>query len=470
MNSYRIACLLAISSALCATEFSTGLEFDDALLVPQYLAGSHQLPCLTTTRLTKKLSLNIPLMSADMPSITDTAMAIAIAQQGGIGIIPIMNSIEEQSFAVRKVKRHCTGMMGEPLCIGFEASTLDAANLMAQHGATSVLVVTPERQLVGIITKRDVEACANQAVSVLDTMTSRQHLIVAKQGISFADAAYLMKTYKIKRLPLINEKGVVVGLLTAQDLAFFSKYPHASLDHANKLLVGASIGMGPDALEHASCLVQAGADVLVLSSPFADTEEVLTLIRAIKNELPTIDLIVGNIATAAAAQHCIDAGADALKIGVGNGTLAITHTLTGVGYPQLSALLECTHVAECYNIPIIADGGIKKSGDIMKAIAAGASCVMLGYTLAGAEEAPGKTIIQDGKKYKTFRSSSSSQQLFEEKPSNYFIDGIDTLVSYAGTIDEIIPHYVNNIKEGIRLCGAHHLEEARGKRNFILKK
>lgn len=463
---------VAIGNLFGAVSIEKGLSYDDVLLVPKQTHLSSRNNVSTTAYLTKKIKLTIPVISANMDSITESDMAIAMALEGGIGIIHRNNTIEEQVKEIDKVKRYRNAVIEHPLHINQDALIHEAQSIMTDNAITSLLVIDESERLVGIVTARDMRFIGAGKNSVSTIMTKKENLIVAPKNISHEEAIDIFIEHSIEKLPLINEDETIAGLMTSKDIAKKIQYPNAALDDKGRLLVGAAIGIQEDALPRARALVAAGVDVLVIDVAHGHSDGVINLIKAIKQELPHVDIIAGNVATAEGTLALIKAGAAAVKVGIGPGSICITRKVTGCGYPQLSAIINCAQEADKYGIPVIADGGIKTSGDIPKAIAAGASTVMLGNLLAATKESPGTPFIKDGKRYKALRGMASlgtnfaRQRKSNQKVTDY-VEGVEAFKPYKGSAREIIRQLMNGLRSGMSYCGVTTLESLRGNGHFV---
>jgi len=436
------------------------LTFADVLLVPQY---SEVLPkeVSIATKLTKNISLNIPMVSAAMDTVTEYEAAIAMAHLGGIGIIHKNMDIETQVAQVKKVKKSENGLITDPVFVHPEMTLKEARRVMGDAGITGVPVVDAHDKLLGIMTNRDMRFQADDSVKVEDLMTPFSKLMTIKQGASLEDAKEIMHTNKIEKLPVVDDKGNLKGLFTLKDVKKNVAHPLANKDDFGRLRVGAAIGVGQ--MDRATALVEAGVDVLVLDSAHGHSKGILDSVRAIKAAL-TIDVIAGNVASAAATKALIDAGADAVKVGIGPGSICTTRIVAGVGVPQISAIDECAAEGAKYGVPIIADGGIKFSGDMAKALAVGASSIMAGSLLAGTEEAPGETIIYQGRKFKSYRGMGSIGAMQKGSTDRYFQEGtaadklvpegIEGRVPFSGTIGDVIHQMLGGVRASMGYCGA----------------
>ncbi len=435
------------------------LTFEDVLLVPKY---SEVLPREVDlkTKLSKRVSLNIPIVSAAMDTVTEFKTAIAMARQGGIGIIHKNMDIESQVLQVKKVKKSESGVIIDPIYISPDASVAEADRLMGEYKISGVPVVDENMNLVGIITNRDMRFIANKSVKVKDVMTPAP-LITASEGITLEEAEKVLQKHKIEKLPIVDKDGKLKGLITIKDIEKRQQYPNANKDEFGRLRVGAAIGVGQ--LERARELVKAGVDVIVLDSAHGHSKGIIDTLKAIKKELD-IDVVAGNIATSEAARDLIDAGADALKVGIGPGSICTTRIVAGVGVPQISAIDEVASIANKEGVPVIADGGIRYSGDIAKALAVGASSVMLGSALAGTYEAPGEMIIYNGRQFKEYRGMGSIGAMTKGSTDRYFQEGtaadklvpegIEGRVPYRGKIADVIHQLIGGLRSSMGYCGS----------------
>jgi IMP dehydrogenase len=455
----------------------TGLTFDDVLLLPQY---SEVLPHEVdiTTYITKKIKLNIPILSAAMDTVTDYRLAKALAREGGIGIIHRNMSIEEQAEHVSRVKRSEMGMILEPVTVSPEDTVKHALNLMAQYKISGLPVVDKEGKVVGIITNRDLRYVSptNYDKPVKLFMTPKEKLITAHPGITLEEAKSIFAKYKIEKLPIVDEEGKLRGLITIKDLEKKEKYPNAAKDEFGRLLVGAAVGTAPDTLDRVAALVDAGVDLIVVDTAHGHSKRVLDTVREIKKHFPDLQVMAGNIATKEGTQALIDAGADAIKVGVGPGSICTTRVVAGVGVPQITAVMWAAEVAKEYGIPVIADGGIRFSGDIVKALAAGASAVMLGNLLAGTEEAPGEVVYYQGRAYKVYRgmgslgammSRRSADRYGQEKFEKFVPEGIEGRVPYKGKLSDVIYQLVGGLRSGMGYVGARNIKELQERAKFV---
>jgi len=435
------------------------LTFEDVLLVPQH---STVLPkeVSITTQLTKRVSLNIPIVSAAMDTVTEFKAAIAMARLGGIGVIHKNMDIETQAFQVTKVKKSTSGIIIDPIFIGPDAAVSEADALMAEYHISGVPVVDATQTLIGIITNRDMRFISDMTLKVSEVMTAAP-LVTAKEGTTLEEAAKVMQKHKIEKLPIVNDDNKLMGLITIKDIEKKEKHPNANKDAHGRLRVAAAIGVGQ--LDRAKALVEAGVDVIVLDSAHGHSQGIIDTVKQIKQALD-VDVIAGNIATGAAAQDLIDAGADGVKVGIGPGSICTTRIVAGVGVPQISAIDEVAAVANRLGVPVIADGGIKYSGDVAKALAVGGSCVMLGSALAGTYEAPGEMILFNGRQFKEYRGMGSIGAMTKGSTDRYFQEGtaadklvpegIEGRVPYRGKIADVVHQMIGGLRSSMGYCGA----------------
>lgn len=451
--------------------------FDDLLLVPAY---SEVLPkdVDVTTHITPKIRLNIPLLSAAMDTVTESAMAIAIAREGGLGVIHRNLPLEEQVREVEKVKKSESGMIYDPITVTPDTPIKRVLKLMEEYKISGIPVVEgPEKKLVGIVTNRDLRFETQLDKPVKEVMT-KENLVTAKPGITLDEAVKILHERRIEKLLIVDDNFCLKGLITIKDIEKIRKYPNACKDELGRLRVGAAIGVGKDRLRQAEALLKAGCDVLFIDSAHGHSKNVIETVVEIKYHFPDCQLIAGNIATGEAAEALIKAGADGLKVGVGPGSICTTRIVAGAGVPQLTAIHNVAVVAEKYNIPVIADGGIRFSGDITKAIAAGAHAVMIGNLFAGTEEAPGETILYEGRTYKIYRGMGSLSAMFKgggrerygydaEDLSKFVPEGVEGRVPYRGPVSNMIYQLVGGLKSGMGYCGCRNIEELRKKAKFV---
>ncbi|MDK2970134.1 MAG: dehydrogenase [Bacteroidota bacterium] len=445
-----------------------GLTFDDLLLVPAY---SQVLPRSVdlTTKFSRNITLNIPMVSAAMDTVTETAMAIAIAREGGIGVIHKNMTIEQQAKQVRAVKRAENGMILNPISITKDKSVADAMALMAEFKIGGIPVVDNENRLVGIVTNRDLRF-ERDLDKKIDLVMTKDNLVTTRQTTDLEAAAEILQQYKIEKLPVVDSNNKLVGLITYKDITKAKDKPFACKDEQGRLRVAAGIGVTSDSIERAEALVEAEVDSIVIDTAHGHSQGVVDMLKQIKKLFPQIDIVVGNIATGDAARFLADAGADAVKVGIGPGSICTTRVIAGVGVPQLSAIYDVAKALEGTGIPIIADGGLRYSGDIVKALAAGAWSVMMGSLLAGTEESPGETIIFNGRKFKTYRGMGSLAAMEKGSKDRYFQDveddikklvpeGIEARVPFKGTLQEVIYQMVGGLRAGMGYCGAPTIEK-----------
>jgi IMP dehydrogenase len=449
------------------------LTYDDVLLLPAY---SEVLPhnTDTTTQLTRNIRINIPLLSAAMDTVTEAELAIAMAQEGGLGIIHKNMSIRAQAEQVRKVKRSESGMILDPITLEEDATLGDAVRIMSENKMGGIPITNGKGKLTGILTNRDLRFEKDLSQAVRAVMTT-ENLITAEKGTDLAKAEDILQQYKIEKLPVVDEEGNLVGLITYKDILKKKDRPNACKDEYGRLRVGAAVGVTPDVMDRIKALVEAGVDVISVDTAHGHSKGVLDVVRKIKENFPNLDVIAGNVATAEGAKALADAGADAVKVGVGPGSICTTRVIAGIGVPQLTAVMEAARGLQGTGVPIIADGGIKFSGDVVKALAGGAGTVMIGSLLAGTEEAPGEMIIYEGRKFKTYRGMGSIEAMEEGSKDRYFQgnesdskklvpEGIVGRVAYKGMVSEVIYQLVGGIRAGMGYCGTPNipsLQEAR---------
>ena len=453
-----------------------GLTYEDILLIPQY---SDILPqkVQLKTRFSKNINLNIPIVSAAMDTVTESKMAIAVAREGGIGVIHKNLSIQDQSNEIRLVKRSESGMIIAPVTLKSTALVKDAKNEMKKYKIGGIPIISDKGKLKGIVTNRDLRFEREDNKPISKVMTSK-NLITVKSGTSLDDAEEILQKHKIEKLPVVDSRNNLVGLITFRDINKHSIKPISNKDDYGRLRVAAAIGIDKDLIKRSKELINAGADALVIDTAHAHSKSVADAFKKVKDNFDNIDVVVGNIATAEAAEFLINIGADGLKVGIGPGSICTTRIVAGVGYPQFSAVLEVANVANNKDIPIIADGGIRYTGDITKAIAAGADSVMLGSLLAGTEESPGETVIFDGRKFKTYRGMGSVEAMKKGSKSRYFQDsetdfkklvpeGIVGRVPYKGELQESIHQFVGGLRSGMGYCGTKSISELKSKSKFV---
>jgi IMP dehydrogenase len=455
------------------SELREGLTFDDVLLLPQ---ASDLLPssCDVATMLTPNIRLRIPLVSSPMDTVTESRTAIAIAQMGGLGFIHRNLSVERQAAEVAAVKKYESGMIADPVTVHPEQKIADALATMERRGISGLPVVADGR-LVGILTNRDLRFEKHLGKLVREVMTTK--VVTAHPGISLEQAKEILQAHRIEKLPLVDERQRLCGLITVKDMDKATRHPHSSKDRMGRLRVGAAIGVGPEREERAAALVRAGADVLCIDTAHGHSRNVIDALRATKHDHPEVDLLAGNVATAEGAKALIDAGADALRVGMGPGSICTTRVISGVGVPQITAIMDCVSVAEPRGIPLVADGGIRFSGDIVKALAAGAATVMIGSLFAGSEESPGETILYQGRTYKLYRGMGSLGAMSERVRDRYgqsdveegklVPEGIEGRVPHRGPLASNIEQLVGGLQSGMGYIGSANLAELRRRARFI---
>lgn len=453
-----------------------GITFDDVLLVPRY---SETLPrdASTTARLTRGITLRIPIISAAMDTVTESAMSIAIAREGGMGIIHKNMSIERQAEEVDRVKRSESGMIRKPITMHRTDTVRDARELMSRYRVSGFPVVDADNRLVGIVTNRDLRFARNADDAIEQIMTS-EGLITASVGTTLEDAEQVLHEHRIEKLPIVDADGLLVGLMTVKDISKKQKHPSAAKDELGRLRVGAGVGIAADTLDRVAALVDAAVDVVVVDTAHGHTKGVLTMVSAIKSRWSGLNVIAGNIGTGEAAEALIDAGADGLKVGIGPGSICTTRVVAGVGVPQITAIMSVAEVASRHGVPVIADGGIKQTGDVPKAIAAGADTVMVGGMLAGHEESPGEKILLEGRAYKTYRGMGSIGAMGQGSADRYFQDvedeiaklvpeGIEGRVPYKGPVADTLYQLVGGLRAAMGYCGCSTLEEMKSDARFV---
>ena len=453
-----------------------GLTYDDVLLVPAY---SDVLPrdVKINSKFSRNIPLNIPIVSAAMDTVTESQMAIAMAREGGIGVLHKNMTITEQAGKVRMVKRSESGMILDPVVLPLTAIVLDANKNMTKYKIGGIPIVDEHGKLSGIVTNRDLRFEKNDQRPITEVMTSK-NLITVKEGTSLSDAEEILQKHKIEKLPVIDDNQNLVGLITFRDITKHTTKPIANKDAFGRLRVAAAVGVTADAVERTQALVNAGVDAIVIDTAHGHTKGVASVLKEVKASFPDLDVVVGNIATGAAAKYLVDLGADAVKVGIGPGSICTTRIIAGVGYPQLSAVLQVAEAIKGSGVPIIADGGIRYTGDIPKAIAAGASCVMLGSLLAGTKESPGETIIFEGRKFKSYRGMGSVEAMNKGSKDRYFQDveddikklvpeGIVGRVPYKGELVESIHQFLGGLKAGMGYCGSANVDELRDQGKFV---
>lgn len=450
-----------------------GLTFDDVLLLPQ---ASEVMPREVSlkTQLTKEITLNIPLMSAGMDTVTEADMAIAVAREGGIGIIHKNMSIEQQAKEVDRVKRSEHGIIKDPIYLSKDHTLQDAENLMAHYKISGIPIVKEDMTLEGILTNRDLRFEDDYTKKIESVMTS-EDLVTGKPGISMDEAMEEMKKHKIEKLLVVNDDFKLEGLITIKDITKMEEYPNSARDNDDRLIVGAAVGPTGDVMERIEALVKAQVDVIVIDTAHGHSANVINSVKKIKEAYPELQIIAGNVATKEATEALIKAGADCVKVGIGPGSICTTRVVTGIGSPQLTAVLECAEMGKKYDVPVIADGGIKFSGDITKAIGAGANIVMLGSLLAGTYEAPGEEILVEGRRYKEYRGmgslgamdQGSSDRYFQEKNTKYVPEGVEGRVIHKGKVSDVIYQLVGGLRSGMGYVGAKDIPALQDRAKFI---
>ena len=448
--------------------FGKGLTFDDVLLMPAY---SEILPSEVKihTQLTKNIQLHVPILSSAMDTVTEAQLAIALAREGGIGILHKNMSIERQAEQVRKVKRSESGMIVDPITLEVTATIGDALKLMKENKIGGIPIVDKTNKLVGILTNRDLRFETDRKRKVSEVMT-KENLVIAPEGTDLRKAEKILRQYKIEKLPVVNKQGKLIGLITYRDILQLSAFPNAVKDKIGRLLVGAALGITKDLLDRAAALQSVGVDIVSLDSAHGHSKGVIEALKLLKKTYKNLPVIAGNVATAEGALAMANAGDDEVKVGIGPGSICTTRIVAGAGVPQLTAIMEAARALKGKNIPIIADGGIRYTGDMVKALAAGANCVMMGSIFAGTEESPGETIIYEGRKFKGYRgmgsigamSQGSGDRYFQENESDskkYVPEGIEGRVAYKGNLHEIVYQFVGGLKAGMGYCGAKTVKD-----------
>lgn len=453
-----------------------GLTYDDVLLVPNY---SNVLPREVSiqSKFSRNITLNVPIVSAAMDTVTESSMAIAMAQEGGIGVLHKNMTIEQQAAKVRKVKRAESGMIIDPVTLPLTATVADAKNAMKEFGIGGIPIVDEDRKLKGIVTNRDLRFEKNNARAIVEVMTS-EDIVTVSEGTSLEQAEVVLQGYKIEKLPVVNADYKLVGLITFRDITKLTQKPIANKDTFGRLRVAAAIGVTADAVKRAEALVSAGVDAIIIDTAHGHTEGVVNVLKEVKSKFPQIDVIVGNIATAEAAKFLVANGADGVKVGIGPGSICTTRVVAGVGFPQFSAVLEVAAAIKGSGVPVIADGGIRYTGDIPKAIAAGADSVMMGSLLAGTKESPGETIIFEGRKFKSYRGMGSVEAMQEGSKDRYFQDveddikklvpeGIVGRVPYKGELNESMQQFIGGLRAGMGYCGSKDIPTLQESARFV---
>ncbi|RXJ01098.1 IMP dehydrogenase [Anaerobacillus alkaliphilus] len=450
-----------------------GLTFDDVLLIP---ARSEVLPkdVSVHTTLSKTLKLNIPIISAGMDTVTEAKMAIAIAREGGLGIIHKNMSIDAQAEEVDRVKRSESGVITNPFYLTPDAKVSDAEQLMAKYRISGVPIVDEDMKLVGILTNRDLRFIDDYSITI-DSVMTKEELVTAPVGTTLRDAEKILQKHKIEKLPLVDDNGVLKGLITIKDIEKVIQFPNSAKDQQGRLIVGAAVGVTVDTMERVQALVEAGVDVIVLDTAHGHSKGVLDKVREVRDAYPELNIIAGNVATAQATKDLIEAGANIIKVGIGPGSICTTRIIAGIGVPQITAVYDCANEAKKHDIPVIADGGIKYSGDVVKALAAGGHAVMLGSLLAGVSESPGDREIYQGRQFKVYRGmgslgameKGSKDRYFQENNQKLVPEGIEGRVPYKGPLNDTIHQLVGGIRAGMGYCGTKTLQDLRENGQFI---
>ena len=453
-----------------------GLTYDDVLLVPAY---SEILPREVNiqSKFTRNITINVPIVSAAMDTVTESRMAIAMAQEGGIGVLHKNMTIEQQALKVRKVKRAESGMIMDPVTLPLDSKVRDAKASMKEFSIGGIPIVDGNKKLVGIVTNRDLRFEKDDDRPITEVMTS-ENLVTVGEGTSLEQAEVILQENKIEKLPVVNDKNELIGLITFRDITKLTQKPIANKDQYGRLRVAAAIGVTADAVKRAGALVEAGVDAIIIDTAHGHTKGVVGILKEVKKAYPQLEVVVGNIATAEAAKYLVEAGADAVKVGIGPGSICTTRVVAGVGFPQFSAVLEVAAAIKGSGVPVIADGGIRYTGDIPKAIAAGADTVMLGSLLAGTKESPGETIIYEGRKFKSYRGMGSVEAMKEGSKDRYFQDveddikklvpeGIVGRVPYKGDLYESMHQFIGGLRAGMGYCGAKDIATLKATGRFV---
>lgn len=462
-----------------------GLTFDDVLLVPKYSDVKSRKDVDTSSKFSRGISLAIPLLSANMDTVTESAMAIAVAREGGLGVIHRFLSVQEQVSEVSKVKRSEGVVIEDPITLGPERRVREAVDLLREHSIGGIVVVDRERKVLGLVTSRDLSLEEDLDRRLSEVMTRRRDLVTAPKGVSIEKANHLLKENKVEKLPLLDRGGRLAGLITSKDILKRRQYPSATKDRKGRLRVAAAVGVKGDYMERAERLLNAGADALVVDIAHGHSYNAIETVKRIRKELGGVEIVAGNVATARGTLDLIKAGADAVKVGVGSGSICVTRVVTGFGVPQLTAILESAEAAKGSGVPVIGDGGIRAPGDVTKALAAGASTVMVGSLFAGTEESPGPTVLRGGARYKVTRGMASltasidrriregsgaqtnEAELVEEVAQGSVPEGVEGLIPYRGKVVDVIRQLVGGLRSGMSYCGARTVPELREKAEFI---
>ncbi len=454
-----------------------GLTYDDVLLVPQYSDVPSRRKLATQTRLTRRISLQIPIVSSNMDTVTEAEMAIAMAREGGIGIIHRFMPMDEQAQQIARVKKAESFVVDHPITLTVEHTVADAKHIVEETGTGGILIVNGGGELVGIMTTRDLLFETDERRPVTEVM--RREVVTAPAQTTLEEAQKILHQHRIEKLPLVDGQGRVAGLITLKDLMKIAQFPKATKDARGRLAVGAAVGVRKKELKRVECLLQAGADCIVVDIAHGDSKFEIEIIKDIRRRFPQVEIIGGNVATAEGTRRLMDAGVDAVKVGVGPGSICVTRVVAGAGVPQLSAVMECAEAARVANIPIIADGGIRTPGDAVKALAAGASTVMVGSLLAGTDESPGLMMTRKGHRYKVSRGMASLQAsvvrkqregngwITQEDVDDYVSEGVEAAVPYRGRVKEVLTQLVGGVQSGMSYSGAHSIEELQQKAVFV---
>ena len=458
-------------------DFKEGFTFDDVLLVPKYSDITSRSQTDLSTKLSRNISINIPFVSANMDTVTESSMAVTIARAGGIGIIHRFLTIKEEADQVQRVKRSGSVMIENPYTIGPDKTIADAIRYADDMGISGLLVIDNESKLVGIVTDRDLLFETDTTRLVRDVMT--KDVVTAKMGVGLDQAKEILHQNRIEKLPLVDDSGKVKGLVTSKDIKNIEDYPMASKDAKGRPLVGAAVGVKGDFMERAEALIESEVDVLVVDIAHGHSENAINTVKHLKKAFPNCELIAGNVATANGAEDLIKAGVDAVKVGVGSGSICITRVITGSGVPQLTAVMDCAKIGKQYGVPIISDGGTRNSGDATKALAAGASSVMIGSMLGGTDESPGTVLTKNGKRFKVYRGMASlaasigrkSKETgtisLEDDLNDYVAEGVEAMVPYKGTVTDILKQLTGGVRSGLSYCGAHTITQMQENAEFI---
>jgi len=455
-----------------------GVTFDDVLLVPKYSKVTSRSDTDLSTKLSKNISLNMPLISANMDTVTESSMAVTVAREGGIGIIHRFLTIQQQVNEVLKVKRSGSIIIENPYTINSELTIKDAFSIMNEKQVSGLLVTDSNSKIIGILTERDVLFESPDSSKLVKELMTKD-VVTAKLGVDLEQVKEILKHNRIEKLPIVDDNNHVKGLITSQDISNLEKYPNASKDKKGRPLVGSAVGVKGDFMERSEALINAGADVLVVDIAHGHSENAINTVKNIKKAFPDCELIAGNVATAKGTEDLIKAGVDAVKVGVGSGSICITRVITGSGVPQLTAVFDCAEVGNDHGIPIISDGGTRNSGDATKALAAGASSIMVGSILGGTDESPGSTITKNGKRFKIYRGMASlaasmgrrskETGTFElaDDLNDYVAEGVEAMVPYKGSVTEIITQITGGIRSGLSYCGASNIKQMQENAEFI---